>query len=162
VTGLSCEIQYEEHGHYPGRSCLQSRRGIVIICGVYYYASSSKRVVRSNISSATSNGTAPAISCIWDIVLLSEGQDTGKPRTYIRFREVLRHRAYELEDDLLGRDGREERERGRWRRCKFEDNMLYTRPKVIRSRVLYFLSLTVSTPSMYSSLLLTTPPSFYK
>ena len=60
-----------------------------MIRGVDYHARSSKRVVRSNITPATSNDTTPAMSCIWDTVLSSEGGNTGKPRTYIRFRQVL-------------------------------------------------------------------------
>jgi len=54
-----------------------------------YDASSGERIVRPNVTSTTSNDTAPAVSSIWDTNGFLEGQDTGKPRTYSRFRKVL-------------------------------------------------------------------------
>ena len=115
-----------------------------MIRGVYHHTSTSiKHVMRCRIPSTTSNDAAAAISCIWDTVLSSEGQDTGRPRTYIRSGVVLRHKAYELEDGLLGRDGREER--GRWRRCKV--NVLYTRPSA-NDTITCVLSFCPSTSSI--------------
>jgi len=51
--------------------------------GILYRASSVERVMRSNVTSAASNDTAPGISSSWDTVRSSQGQDTERPRTYI-------------------------------------------------------------------------------
>ena len=82
MAGLLCETQYERKDLYSAKSCLRSKGGIVII----YYASRVKRVMRCNISSATPNDTAPSMSCVWDTVQSSEGEDIGRPRTYSRVR----------------------------------------------------------------------------
>jgi len=61
----------------------------VINGGICYRASSVKHVMRCKVSSAASDDTAPAMSCIWDTVPSPDRQDTERPRTYIRSREVL-------------------------------------------------------------------------
>jgi len=101
-----------------------------VIRGVYHHTSTSiQHVMRCKISSTTSNDTAPAISCVWDNAQLSECQDTERPRTYIRSGVVLRHKAYELEDGVLGRDGRGERE--------MHMEAVQASALMIRSRVLF-------------------------
>jgi len=67
---------------------------------ICYRTSSVERIVRCKVTSTTSNGTAPTMSCIWNTVPSPKGQDAGRSRTYIRSGEVLRHGAYELEYGL--------------------------------------------------------------